>query len=121
VLETDPVDLRLNYKEQIIDAPREIRGARLRATLKPDGSIEGGFYGYYTVASFYDSIEQMTQNGANLTGVSCPGVLQAIDRLADGYRDPKSGRFTAISSAYHFFGVRAFVLPGERVANAAVR
>jgi hypothetical protein len=109
----EPVDLRLNYKEQILDAPRHIRGTRIRARLKPDGSIEGGLYGYYTLASFYDSIEQMTQNGANLTGVSCPGVRQAIDRLADGYKDPATGRFTAISSAYHFFGVRAFVIAPE--------
>jgi hypothetical protein len=110
VLTTDPVDIRLNYKEQIIDAPRDIRGTRIRAVLKPDGSIEGGFFGYYTLASYYDSIEQMTLNGANLSGVSCPGVRQAIDRLADGYRDPKTGRFTAISSAMNFVGVRAFIV-----------
>lgn len=109
VLETDPVDIILNYKEQIIDAPRHIRGARIRATLTSDGSIEGSIFGYYTLASYYASIEQMTQNGANLSGVSCPGVYQAIHRLADGYRDPKSGRFSAISSAYGFVGVRAFV------------
>jgi hypothetical protein len=120
VLTTDPVDLVLNYKEQIVDAPRHFRGARLRAELKPDGGIEGTLYGYYTLASYYDSIEQMTQNGANLTGVSCPGVRQAIDKLADGYRDPKSGRFTAISSAFNFHGVRAFVTdtqPQQRVAD----
>ena len=112
VLDTEPVDLVLNYKEQIIDAPREIRGARIRATFGPDGAIEGSLYGYYTLASYYSSIEQMTQNGANLTGVSCPGVYQAVNRLADGYRDPKTRRYTAISSAYNFVGVRAFVVPG---------
>jgi hypothetical protein len=120
VLTTDPVDVVLNYKEQIVDAPRHIRGARLRAVLKPDGGIEGTLYGYYTLASYYDSVEQMTQNGANLTGVNCPGVRQAIDRLADGYRDPKTGRFTAISSAHNFHGVRAFVMdaqPHQRVAD----
>lgn len=113
VLTTDPVDIRLNYKEQIVDAPRDIRGARIRATLKNDGTIEGGFYGYYTLDSFYSSIEQMTQNGANLSRVSCPGVRQAIDRFADGYRDPRTGRFTAISSALSFQGVQAFVAPGQ--------
>lgn len=116
VLETDPVDLVLNYKEQIIDAPRDIRGARIRATFGADGSIQGSLFGYYTVASYYSSIEQMTQNGANLTGVSCPGVYQAVNRLADGYRDAKTGRYTAISSAYNFVGVRAFV-----IADAAAR
>lgn len=111
VLTTEPFDVVLNYKEQIIDAPREIRGARFRATLKDDGTIEGGIFGYYTLSSYYDSIEQMTQNGANLSALSCPGVWNAIHRLADGYRDRKSGRFTAISSAYSFTGVRAFAVP----------
>lgn len=117
VLEAGPVDLVLNYKEQIIDAPRHIRGAHIRATLRGSSGIEGSLFGYYTLASYYDSIEQMTQNGANLTGVSCPGVYQAIHRLADGYRDPRTGRFTAISSAYNFVGVRAFVAPTARGAD----
>jgi hypothetical protein len=69
----------------------------------------------FTLASYRDSIEQMTQNGANLTGVSCPGVRQAIDRLADGYRNPQTGKYTAISSAYNFFGVHAFVIDSSKV------
>lgn len=119
VLTTDPVDLRLNYKEQIVDAPRDLKGTHIRMTFNPDGSVEGGFDGYYTLDSFYNSVEQMTLNGANLTGISCPGVRQAIDRLADGYRDPKTKRFTAISSALNFFGVPAFIvtLP-DQVAGA---
>ena len=117
VLTTDPVDLTLNYKEQIVDAPRHIRGARLRAKFGADGSIEGSIYGYYTLDSYYESIEQMTQNGANLTKVSCPGVRKAIDRLADGYRDPRTGRFTAISSAYDFIGVKAFLATPDQVAQ----
>ena len=117
VLTTDPVDLTLNYKEQIVDAPRHIRDARLRAKFGADGSIEGSIYGYYTLDSYYESIEQMTQNGANLTKVSCPGVRKAIDRLADGYRDPRTGRFTAISSAYDFIGVKAFLATPNQVAQ----
>ena len=100
-----------------MDAPRHIRGARLRAKFGADGSIEGSIYGYYTLDSYYESIEQMTQNGANLTKVSCPGVRKAIDRLADGYRDPRTGRFTAISSAYDFIGVKAFLATPNQVAQ----
>lgn len=118
VLTTDPVDLRINYKEQIIDSPRQFRDARIVAKLMPDGSVEGSIYGYYTLASYWDSIEHMTQNGANLTEVSCAGVKQAIDRLADGYKDPATGRYTAISAAFDFFGVRAFIIHPERQASA---
>jgi hypothetical protein len=116
VLTTEPFDLILNYKEQIIDAPRHIRGARIRATLTKDGGIEGSFYGYYTLDSYYASIEQMTQNGANLSRLTCPGIRLAIDRHADGYRDPKTGKYTAISSAYNFYGARAFVVPPQQTA-----
>lgn len=118
VLTTDPVDLRLNYKEQIVDAPREFRGARIVARLLPDGSIEGSIYGYYTLESYWSSVEQMTQNGANLTEVSCAGIRQAIERFADGYRDPATGRYTAISSAFDFLGVRAFTIHPEQQASA---
>ena len=120
VLTTEPTDIRLRYKEQIIDNIRELRGARIRATLKPDGSIEGGFYGYYTLESFYDSIRQMSQAGANLSSISCPTIHSAIHRYADGYPDPKTKRNTAISSALNFVGVPAFVIrPSNKPATAS--
>ena len=56
----------------------------------------------------------MTQNGANLTEVSCAGVKRAIEQFADGDKDPVSGRFTSISAAFDFFGVRAFVVRPEQ-------
>jgi hypothetical protein len=116
VLTTDPVDMRLNYKEQIIDAPRDLRAARLRLTFNPDGSVDGRIDGYYTLDSLYASIEQMSQAGASASGISCPGVYKAIHALADGYPDPQTGRKTALSSALGFVGVPAFVAPPERVA-----
>ena len=110
VLTTDPVDMKLNFKEQIIDAPRVIRGGRIRMTIKPDGGVEGMIAGYYTIDSFWMSIEQMTQPGADVGGISCPGVHDAIGKFADGYPDPKTGRNTALSAALGFFGVPAFVV-----------
>jgi len=110
VLTTEPFDVRLSFKEQIVDTVRELRGARLRATLRSDGSIEGGFYGYYDIASAWDSIRQMTEAGAMFTGFSCPAVHSALQRYADGFPDPKSGRNTAISTALGFAGVRAHVI-----------
>lgn len=118
VLLTDPVDLRLQYKEQIMDSPREIRGARIRAEIKDDGSIEGAIMGYFTLASIWDQIEQMSQAGANVNGISCPGLRRALDQVADGYLDPKTKTFTAISAAMKFVGVRAFAIqPEQRTAE----
>jgi hypothetical protein len=110
VLTTEPFDVQLSYKEQIIDAVRKLRATRLRATLKPDGTIEGGFYGYYDVESFWRSIQQMTQLGASLSRLSCPAVHSALNQYADGFPDPQTGRKTAISAALRFDGVRAHVI-----------
>ena len=119
VLTTEPADIRLRFKEQIVDTVRELRGARIRATLKEDGSIEGGFFGYYTLDSFYDSIKQMTQVGANNSSLSCPTIYSAIQRYADGYPDPKTGRNTAISAALSFVGASAFVIKPNDKSVAA--
>lgn len=114
ILTSDPFDLVLAYKEQIIDAPRELRGVRIQATLKPDGTIEGGLYGYQLISSVYRSIEQMTQAGANANGLSCPAMHKALATYADGYPDRRTGRPAAISAAYHFFGTKAFVVTAEQ-------
>jgi hypothetical protein len=122
VLITEPVDIHLRAKEQILDTVRELRAARIRATLNADGSIEGGFYGYYTLTSFYDSIKQMSQLGVNLSSLSCPVIYNAIKRYADGVPDPQSHQYTAISSALNFVGVSAFVIhqpPAIGVADTA--
>lgn len=119
VLTTEPTDIHLRYKQEIVDTVRELRGARIRATLKPDGSIEGGFFGYQTVESFYDFIGQMTQLGTNLSSLSCATIYNAVHEYADGYPDPKTGRNTAISSALSFFGVPAFVVkPADKPVAA---
>jgi hypothetical protein len=110
VVITEPFDVRMRYKEQIIDEVRHLRGTRIRATLKPNGAIEGGFFGYYTLESYYDSIYQMTQMAANITRLSCPAIYSGIHKYADGYPDPKTGRNTAISTAVNFVGVPAFVV-----------
>jgi hypothetical protein len=120
VLTTEPFDVDLSYKEQIVEASRRLRGARVQATINADGSIEGGFYGYYEVQSFLDSIRQMSQLGADLSGFSCPDLYQTVRDLADGYPDPKSGRNTAISSALHFVGVSAYAIHAAQPSSSSV-
>jgi len=117
---TDVFDFRSRMKEQIVDSYREIRSARLRAKWNADGSIHGEIDGYHTIASIKDQYVQSTQIGANLTRMSCPALLAAIEREADGVRDPQTQRFTAISSALRFVGVGAFIIHPEQktVQNA---
>jgi hypothetical protein len=110
VLTTEPFDVGLAYQEQIIDSVRKLRAVRLRATLKPDGSIDGGFYGYYDLDSFWDQVRQMGQLGTSVSRISCPAVRSALKRYADGFPDPATGENTAISSALQFVGVAAHVV-----------
>jgi hypothetical protein len=92
----------------------------IRATFKSDGSLEGGIFGYTTLTSYYDMIEHMTQDGADNVGISCAAIRLAIDRFADGFRDPRTGHFTAISSAMKFHAVPAFVIdrPAQTTSRA---
>ena len=110
ILTTDNFDLRFRYHESIIDAQLTMRSARIRATIKPDGSIEGGIYGYHTLASLEEEYAQSSTIGATL--MSCPGQINALRAFADGFPDPKTHRNTAISSMYRFKGVSAFVVHG---------
>jgi hypothetical protein len=121
VLSSDPFDFRSRLNEQgVLDTVREFRGARIRAVFNPEGGIEGSINGYQTLASFWEYMEQRTQDSAYTTGYSCPAVHNAIHRLADGYRDPRTGRYSAISSSYNFQGVRAFVAQPIQTAASEV-
>lgn len=119
-LSTEPFDLRVRLREQIVDSYREVRQARIRATIKPGEGIEGGIYGYQTLAGIEDGYRQSTQVGANLTRMSCPALIQSIRSHADAFPDPRSGRNTAISSALRFRGIPAFLIkPAPKVAQEA--
>jgi len=108
VLTTDTFDITLHFHESIIDARPVMRRARIRATINADGSIEGGIYGYHTLASLEDEYAQASTIGANL--MSCPGQVKALRANADGFPDPRTHRNTAISSMYRFKGVAAYVV-----------
>lgn len=119
-LVTDPFDLRMRLREQIIDSYREVRQARIQAKIKPGEAIEGGIYGYHTLASIEENYHQSTQVGSNLTRMSCPALVKAVRRYADAFPDPKTRRNSAISSALRFRGVPVFLIKkGQQVAQGA--
>jgi hypothetical protein len=117
-LTTEPVNVRVRLREQIIDSYRELLQARVQARIKPGEAIEGGIYGYHTLASVEQNYHQSTQVGANLTRLSCPALIKAVRRYADAFPDPKTHRNTAISSALRFRGVPVFLIkPAQQVAQ----
>ena len=117
ILTTEPVDLFLQFQEQILELPLAFRSARFQMTFKPDGTVAASVNGYQTLASFWNYMEQRTQASSEVSGYTCPGVRQAIDRYADGFRDARTRRYTAISASYNLLGVRAFVVDPAKSAQ----
>jgi hypothetical protein len=106
VLITDPVDAH------IMENPSDafIRGARFQIDIHPDGHANGILAGYYDNHSFWDSWAR--NSGLQIpNGYSCPALYERLNELADGYKDPATGKCTAISAAFNITAVRAFVVP----------
>src|ERR1043166_2670976 len=96
----------------------DLRSARLRLTIQPDGSVRGVRGGYQPV---FDLIQSPAIGGAGAAldgGIDCAAELKTLKALADGIRDPKTGQCTGVSSAYELTAVPAFVndVPGARTA-----
>jgi hypothetical protein len=104
VLTTDPVNILMRDGRGDYD----LRGARLRIALGSDGYAAGIMAGYYDAAAFWDSWSKRSNQQREL-GFSCPALHAALHRLADGYKDPATGRCTAISSVFNITAVRTFV------------
>ena len=105
VLATDPVNIRIRDDRGDYD----LRGARLRIALSADGRAEGMMAGYYDTAAFWESWSKRSNQQREL-GFSCPALHAALHQLADGAKDPKTGRCTAISAAFNITAVQAFVV-----------
>ncbi len=112
VLMTDPVDMKLPYFGQQISYDMFLRGIRLKMKIAQgeDGPTSSGtMAGYYDLASWLDYIRRIEI--VLVTGQwDCPAVYDAAERLADGYRDPKTGKCTALSMAMDIEAQPAFVV-----------
>lgn len=122
VITTDPVDIRLRYRSAgYVDTDFYIKGARLRLEPQPDGSLKGKIGGWYDVETLYDGFIRQPQVVTSvLLAYSCPAVYAALNQLADGYPDAKSGKCSAISTAFRIEAIPAFVIhPKETKTKTA--
>ena len=114
VLTTDPVDIRLDhYQGQGLKDHAElyIRGARIRLEIQPDGTAKGMLAGYSDVETVYHAEFGMMYSVLPRSfGYTCPAAYSALNKLADGYPDPKTGKCTAISTAYSIEAAPAFLI-----------
>jgi hypothetical protein len=108
-LETEPGDLTLPVYGNDGAADMVFRDFRLRMQIAEDGTRAEGFWaGYQTVESFWDYIQKV-QHNVPVGQYSCPALYTAAHELADGYPDLTTGECTALSSAFSFEAVAAFV------------
>lgn len=127
VLTTDPTDIRLAQTWGQGGA-RDIRGnrsqyhyikGRLRLSFQSDGALRGLVGGYRPI---FDVIVSPALGGigsAVVAGIDCASEYAALQKAADGVRDPKTGQCSAVSSAMRIEAIPAFVtdLPNTRTAS----
>ncbi|MDX2224322.1 MAG: hypothetical protein SFV21_16345 [Rhodospirillaceae bacterium] len=118
VIETQTGDMTLPIYGNDAATDMVFKDFSIRIEPSEDGTRAAGMWaGYHPVDSFWDHIVKV-QHNAPVGQYDCPAMFVAAHELADGYPDPVTGQCTALSSAFHFEAVAAFVIsppPGEEV------
>lgn len=110
VLTTDAGDVNLPFYGNYTYMNQLLRDMRLRMEIAPDLTTSKGMQ-----AGYYDVEQLMFYVGglgpiASSSISNCPSIAVAARQVADGYRDPKTGDCTAISAAFNFSAVAAFIV-----------
>ncbi len=106
-----PADVRLQLNIQIVEADLLLRDAYVRMSVAEDGTMAGVLQGYWSSESL---VEVLASTDAHLgaLGYSLEEFQAVLDAHAD--RSPgEDGVCTALSAAFAFTGVPAFVLAEE--------
>jgi len=112
VLTTEPKDIRLTYfpgGNNVSRVSFEYRKGRLRMAFQPDGTLKGVLGGYQPLEVFVASPSRGGMGTAITAGIDCAGEYNTLRKYADGIRDPKTGKCTAVSTSMDLAGVPAFV------------
>jgi hypothetical protein len=118
VLTTTPGDINLQYDFGGYPSYFHYKAARLRLQLNADGTAKGMLAGYI-VATDVDLTSHAKQESAEMIGYDCPTFSQAVRRFADGFKDPKTGQCTALSTAFNIDAIPAFVIHPDDVKKTA--
>ena len=88
--------------------------ARMRIEFHPDGTMSAVLGGYRDWREFITMAFFRGSDYENTIGFQAPGMYNAVRRAADGLKDPVTGEFTGISSAYEMEGIPAFIPPEQQ-------
>jgi hypothetical protein len=108
VLETEPADHLTNLFWAGGAYPL-IRDMRLRLTLTSAGA-QGIQAGYIDVETYWQEFARYTGSIGDRDSASGPSAYAALHRLADGHKDPGTGKCTAISAGRNLEFVRAILV-----------
>ena len=120
VLISDPIDIRLKIKQQVLNMEFFYRDARIRAELTDEGLKNGVLGFYWDGDNFYEAMNDHyigTYHSGRIAaltrGYSCAGMDHVLPSMLDGHPDPETGDCTSLSSAILFEAVPAFVIPAS--------
>jgi hypothetical protein len=108
VVTTDTATIMMKC-DSYIQPIYEFREARLRLRITPAGRLEGVLGGYQPWYPLYWSHAKVGYIDERGFGVDAPALYYALRSNADAYPDSKNGENTAISAAYMFEAVPAFI------------
>jgi len=94
---------------------------RLKLTFQRDGSLTGLVGGYRPLFDVIVSPALGSAGSALVAGIDCAAELKTLRKLADGLRDPKTGKCEGISSAQRISAVPAFVNDAPAVIRSAAK
>jgi hypothetical protein len=122
VLTTDPIDITLTKLRFVgMQIPTAIKGMRLRLAVQPDGSAKGIMVGYQNWQDIYRLVTHGKNDELSFY-FTCPGVYRALERSADGDKDPRTGQCRAVSVSYDLELMPAHVIappqPAGKTAQA---
>jgi hypothetical protein len=114
VVSTEPIDLILNMEwavggERGASQEYDMRRARFRMELLPDGSLKGLMGAYQDIDNVYSLFRTVGAGVSAVAGVDCAAEYKTLEAMADAYPDA-SGQCRAVSLAYEVEAVPAYVL-----------
>ncbi len=89
---------------------RAFMNARIKINLKDGDHPTAVLAGYHDVERLYRYWAKTNGIHSITATASGPSLYRSMHRNADGYKDPKTGKCTAISASYDYQLVKAFII-----------
>jgi hypothetical protein len=119
VLITDPI-AQADFSVAWLTIPAERRLKDLRLRLKLTESGAEGYFGGYEDLRIWWNLHAKTAALADAGLFGSATLYRALNRYADGFPDPATGKCTAISAQYKVTAVRALIPPPKREERVAL-